>query len=158
MQFIYIKDLVAACLRAMEEPGANGHAFNIANPRAITQAEVIAAFAEPRARSRGDPCAARADLPSGRSPHGPQLYFGFYFDVAPITLIVTKAQRVLGFKPTDFVAGLKGDLPLVPAPPAQARNRLQLRRPPPGPGCSPNRSSRPPRIRRHIPYLGQKHT
>jgi hypothetical protein len=38
---------------------------------------------------------------------GPQLYFGFYFDVAPITQIVTKAQRVLAFKSTDFVTGLK---------------------------------------------------
>ncbi len=108
MQFIYIKDLVAACLRAMEEPGANGHAFNIANPRAITQAEVIAAFAEAAGKK---PVVIRAPRERiyhlGGHPMGPQLYFGFYFDVAPITLIVTKAQRVLGFKPTDFVAGLK---------------------------------------------------
>jgi nucleoside-diphosphate-sugar epimerase len=108
MQFIYIKDLVASCLRAMEEPGANGHAFNIANPRAITQAEVIAAFAEAAGKK---PVVIRAPRERiyhlGGHPMGPQLYFGFYFDVAPITLIVTKAQRVLGFKPTDFVAGLK---------------------------------------------------
>jgi len=38
---------------------------------------------------------------------GPNLYFGFYFDVPPITQIVTKAQRVLAFKPADFLTGLK---------------------------------------------------
>jgi len=43
----------------------------------------------------------------GGHPMGPLLYFGFYFDLPPITQIVTKAQRVLGFRATDFAAGLK---------------------------------------------------
>ena len=30
-----------------------------------------------------------------------------YFDLPPITMVVTKAQRVLHFHPTDFVTGLK---------------------------------------------------
>lgn len=38
---------------------------------------------------------------------GPLFYFGEYFDVPPITQVVTKAQRVLAFKPTDFALGLK---------------------------------------------------
>ena len=108
MQFVYIKDLVTACLRAMEEPAANGHAFNIANSRAITQAEAIAALAEAAGKK---PTVIRVPRERiyhlGGHPMGPQLYFGFYFDVAPITQIVTKAQRVLGFKATDLVAGLK---------------------------------------------------
>jgi hypothetical protein len=37
---------------------------------------------------------------------GPQLYFGYYFDLPPITQVVSKAQRVLGLKPTDFEQGL----------------------------------------------------
>jgi hypothetical protein len=37
----------------------------------------------------------------------PPYYFGAYFDLPPITMLVTKAQRVLGFKPTDFSTGLK---------------------------------------------------
>ena len=108
MQFVYIKDLVTACLRAVEEPSANGHAFNIANPRAITQAEAIAAFAEAAGKKPPVIRIPRERIYHlGGHPMGPQLYFGFYFDVAPITQIVTKAQRVLGFKPTDFLAGLK---------------------------------------------------
>src|ERR1700689_5956597 len=45
MQFIFSKDLVRACLRAVEEPAAAGHAFNIANSRPISQAEAVEAFA-----------------------------------------------------------------------------------------------------------------
>ncbi len=43
----------------------------------------------------------------GGHPMGPQLYFGMYFDMAPITLVITKAQRVLVFRPTAFSEGLK---------------------------------------------------
>jgi hypothetical protein len=38
---------------------------------------------------------------------GPRLYFGEYFDLPPITQVVSKAQRVLGFRPTDFSKALK---------------------------------------------------
>jgi len=44
---------------------------------------------------------------AGGHPMGPKLYFGMYFDIPPITLVTAKAQRVLKFKPTDFVTGLK---------------------------------------------------
>lgn len=37
MQFVYIKDLVKAALRASDEPAAIGHAFNIANSRPISR-------------------------------------------------------------------------------------------------------------------------
>ncbi|MGE5570622.1 MAG: NAD-dependent epimerase/dehydratase family protein [Rhodospirillales bacterium] len=108
MQFVYIKDLVAACLRAIEEPAAVGHAFNVANQRAITQAEAVAAFA---AAAGKKPTIVRVPRDRiyalGGHPMGPQLYFGYYFDLPPITQIVTKAQRVLGLKPTDFLTGLK---------------------------------------------------
>src|SRR5579862_9099289 len=45
MQFVYVKDLVAATLKAMEEPSAVGHAFNIANARPIAQTELVEALA-----------------------------------------------------------------------------------------------------------------
>jgi hypothetical protein len=43
----------------------------------------------------------------GGHPMGPKLYFGFYFDMPPITQVTAKAQRVLKFKPVDFATGLK---------------------------------------------------
>jgi nucleoside-diphosphate-sugar epimerase len=108
MQFVYVKDLVSASIRAAEEPAAVGHAFNVANPRPITQAELVAMFAEvagkhpeiiriPRQRI----------LHAGGHPMGPNLYFGMYYDIPAITQVVTKAQRMLHFKHTDFAEGLK---------------------------------------------------
>ena len=108
MQFVYIKDLVGAYLKVMEERVVLGHAFNIANSRAITQAEAITAFAEAAGKKATVMRIPRERIyQMGGHPMGPQLYFGFYFDVPPVTQIVTKAQRVLGFRPTDFTQGLK---------------------------------------------------
>jgi 2'-hydroxyisoflavone reductase len=108
MQFVYIKDLVTACLRAMDEPNAVGHAFNIANSRAITQGEAVQAFADAAGKKPTFVRVPRERIHVlGGHAMGPNLYFGFYLDVPPITQIVTKAQRVLGFKATDLLSGLK---------------------------------------------------
>ncbi len=108
MQFVFVKDLVRAALRAAEAPNAIGHAFNIANSRALTQAELVEALSvccgKPGvvARVPRDRIAR-----SGGHPSGPRLYFGQGFDLPPITTVISKAQRVLGFKPTPFAEGLR---------------------------------------------------
>jgi nucleoside-diphosphate-sugar epimerase len=107
MQFVYIQDLVKAALRAVEEPAAAGHAFNIANARPVSQTEAVEAFAK---AIRKTPKFVRIPrdyiLRAGGHPMGPKLYFGVYLDMPPITLVTAKAQRVLKFKPTDFATGL----------------------------------------------------
>src|SRR5258708_34814817 len=50
MQFVHVKDLVAACLKVLETPEAVGHAFNVANPRPLTQVEAVEAFAKAAGR------------------------------------------------------------------------------------------------------------
>lgn len=108
MQFVYIKDLVQACLRVIEEPSAVGHAFNIANPRAITQIDAVTAFADVANKKPNFVRLPRERIHhAGGHPMGPRAYFGIYFDLPPITQIVTKAQRVIGLKPIDFHLGLK---------------------------------------------------
>ena len=108
MQFAYIKDLISAALRAVEEPSAIGHAFNIANPRPLTQTELVEILAEVAGKNAETVRISRARiLQAGGHPMGPKLYFGVYFDMPPITQVVTKAQRMLDFHPTDFFAGLK---------------------------------------------------
>ncbi len=108
MQFVYVKDLVGACLKAMEERAAVGHAFNIANLRSVTQTEAVTAFAEAAGKKANFVRVPRERIyHSGGHPVGPLLYFGTYLDLPPITEIVTKAQRVLAFHPTDFAQGLK---------------------------------------------------
>jgi nucleoside-diphosphate-sugar epimerase len=107
MQFAYVKDIVWACLRAMQEPAAVGHAFNIANLRPVTQTEAVDAFAQAAGKKAQFVRVPRTSiLRAGGHPMGPQLYFGYYFDLPPITQVVSKAQRVLGLKPTDFEVGL----------------------------------------------------
>ena len=109
MQFVYIKDLVWACLRVLDVPAAAGHAFNIAHSRPVTQAEVLEAYAAAAGKkeSRVVRIPRERIHRLGGHPMGPQLYFGMYFDLPPITMVIAKAQRVLGLKPTSFSEGLK---------------------------------------------------
>lgn len=108
MQFVYIKDLVSAMLSAMTVPAAVGHAFNIANPRPLTQLELVQAFARAAGKKLSIVRVPRERIiAAGGHPMGPNLYFGVYFDLPAITQVISKAQRVLKFRPTDFEAGLK---------------------------------------------------
>lgn len=109
MQFIHVKDLVELAIRAMELRTTVGHAFNTANPRAITQHELVVHLArvagvkEPQLVSVPRELIQRA----GGQAIGERLYFGSYYDLPAITQIITKAQRMLSFKPVDFEVGLK---------------------------------------------------
>lgn len=108
MQFVHVKDLVGACVRAIDEPGAVGHAFNIANPRPVTQLELVQMLGQVAGKNPEIVRIPRQRiLQMGGHPMGPNLYFGTYFDMPPITQVITKAQRVLKFKPVDFLEGLK---------------------------------------------------
>lgn len=108
MQFVYIKDLVEACVRAATEPAIAGHAFNVANPRPVTQGELVGMLADIAGKT---PQVVRLPreriLQAGGHAMGPNLYFGMYYDMPPITQVITKAQRMLHFHPTDFQTGLK---------------------------------------------------
>jgi nucleoside-diphosphate-sugar epimerase len=108
MQFIYIEDLVRTALKVMVDPAAVGHAFNVANPRPISQCEAVEALAKAAKKPVNFVRIPREYiLRMGGHPMGPRLYFGVYFDMPPITQITAKIQRVLKFKPTDFPTGLK---------------------------------------------------
>lgn len=108
MQFVHVQDLVDACVKSLEEPHAPGHAFNIGNPRPVTQLEVVQMLAQVCGKPLELVRIPRQKiLQAGGHPMGPKLYFGVYFDMPPITEVITKAQRVLKFKPTDFLEGLK---------------------------------------------------
>jgi len=108
MQFVYVNDLVAAMMAALEEPRAVGEAFNIGDSKPLTQVEVVERFAkiagvEPTlVRVPRDVIAA-----NGGSVYEPPFYFGQYFDVAPITENMGKTARVLKVKATPFDSGLK---------------------------------------------------
>jgi len=108
MQFVYVKDLIAAALKAAEDTHAVGHAFNVANLKPITQFDLVNILGDVAGKP---PHIVRIPRPKilqmGGHPMGPNLYFGMYFDMPAITQVINKAQRVLKFQPTDFKEGLK---------------------------------------------------
>lgn len=108
MQFVHVQDLVNVCLQIINMPETVGHAFNVANARALTQVETVEALA---AACGKEPSFVRFPreriLRAGGHPMGPKLYFGMYFDMPAITMVINKAQRMLKFKPIDFGIGLK---------------------------------------------------
>jgi nucleoside-diphosphate-sugar epimerase len=108
MQFVYIKDLVRACMRAMDEPDAEGEAFNVANEKPMTQAEFLQAVVAASGKKANIVRVPRERIAeAGGDPMGQPAYFGVYLDMAPITEVVVKAKRILGFQPTPFETGLK---------------------------------------------------
>ncbi len=108
MQFVYVKDLVAAMVRALTEPGAVGEAFNLANEKPLTQLEVVQALAAAAGKKAEIVRVPREKLLElGGNPVNPPFYFGEYFDMPAITMVVNKARRILGFQPTPFDQGLK---------------------------------------------------
>jgi 2'-hydroxyisoflavone reductase len=108
MQFTYIKDLVAAMVAAMEEPAAVGEAFNIGNTRALSQLEVVRAFARAAGKTPDIVRISRDRImEAGGNPMGEPAYFGIYFDLHPITAVIGKVTRILKVRLTSFDAGLK---------------------------------------------------
>ena len=107
MQFVYVKDLVAAMIRSMSEPGAVGQSFNIANERPVTQLELVNALAR---AAKKKPQIARVPreriIEAGGNPMGEPSYFGIYFDLPPITEAIGKVKRVLKVPITPFDDGL----------------------------------------------------
>jgi 2'-hydroxyisoflavone reductase len=108
MQFVYVHDLAHAMVRALEEPRAVGEAFNIGDPKPLTQFELV----EKLAKVAGvDPTLVRVprDLiaQAGGNPMEEPYYFGEYLDMPPITENIGKVTRVLKMKLTPFDAGLK---------------------------------------------------
>ena len=108
MGWVFVRDVAAACERALEVPDAAGNAFNIAHAEDLTQRTFVealgrAAGIQPElvAKPRQQIHAAGGDVFSGN------LYFGEYLDLPPLTTDIGRAQRVLGFQPTPLDEALR---------------------------------------------------
>ena len=107
MQFIHVKDLVRACMRAIEVDEARGDAFNVANPKPLTQVEFVRELARAAGKKPELIRVPRERIAAaGGNPMGDPMYFGEYLDVPPITENVSKLKRVLGVRLTAFDTGL----------------------------------------------------
>ncbi len=108
MQFVYVHDLVHAMIRSMEEPRAIGEAFNIGDPKPVTQAELVERFGRV---ANIEPVLARVPrdviAQAGGNVMEEPFYFGEYYDLPPITENIGKVTRMLKMKLTPFETGLK---------------------------------------------------
>jgi len=108
MQFVYVNDLVTAMVRAMTEPRAEGEAFNIGDPKPLTQVELVEKLARV---PNVEPVLARIPRDvigqAGGNAMEEPYYFGEYLDLPPISMNIGKVTRVLKMKLTPFEVGLK---------------------------------------------------
>jgi len=108
MQFVYVNDLVEALIRAMSEPRAEGEAFNIGDPRPLTQVEFVEKLAK---AANVEPTLVRIPrdiiAQAGGNAMAEPFYFGEYYDVPPITEHIGKVRRLLKMTLTPYEAGLR---------------------------------------------------
>lgn len=107
MQFVYVHDLVEAMVRSLTMEAAVGEAFNVGNAPVSQMAAVAAMGAVTGAPYQVVTLPRKYLEARGGSAMGPQLYFGHYFDLAPIPMLTEKTPRVLGVTATPFDAGLR---------------------------------------------------
>lgn len=108
MQFVYVDDLVEACLAALENPAAPGRAYNVAHEAPLTQAEAVNAIAAAMGKKATTVRVPRETIErNGGKMIGEPLYFGEVFDLPPITERVERVKRDLNLKLTPFETGLE---------------------------------------------------
>jgi nucleoside-diphosphate-sugar epimerase len=108
MQWIHVQDVARAAVRAGDEPGASGRAYNLANYPPITQIEYVQLLATVAGRHAQLVRIPRQQIERlGGQLFAPPFYFGVYLDV-PLT--VARNDRVrseLGVDLTPFEDGLR---------------------------------------------------
>ena len=108
MQFVYVEDVVTACIKALTNSMAVGLAFNIANDLPTRQVDFVRALAQTANTKAEIVYVTRAVIERNGGAIGQDpLYFGQFLDMLPITLAVDRARRVLGVEPTPFATGLE---------------------------------------------------
>jgi nucleoside-diphosphate-sugar epimerase len=108
MQFAYVSDVVEACFHALEKNTAPGRAFNVAYDKALTQVDVVHAFASAAGREAELVRVPRALIArAGGNAFAEPFYFGEYYDLPPITMVIGRVKRVFNMNLTPFAEGLK---------------------------------------------------
>lgn len=108
MQFVYVHDLVEACVAVLAHPSAPGRAFNVANETPLTQVAAIREFAKALGRPASIVHVPRDIIQrNGGNVFRAPLYFGQYYDLPPITENVERVKRELNLTLTPFESGLQ---------------------------------------------------
>jgi len=103
MQWVFAPDVAEACVRAIEVPEAAGQAFNVGHVEPTTHRSLVEALARAAGEEPALAPVPRSEIQAaGGQLMGDNLYFGEALDLPPLTSVVDKAARVLGFKPTPL--------------------------------------------------------
>jgi nucleoside-diphosphate-sugar epimerase len=107
MQFVFVEDVARAAILAVEKEAAVGRAYNVANPRPITQKEFVEALAQAAGKPAKMVFVPQEKLEAaGGNVFEPPLFFGQYLHLPPITQNTARAKRDLGFEATPLEKGL----------------------------------------------------
>ncbi len=102
------KDVAWALAECLENPAGKGQAFNIADAEPVTHAEFIDLLARVAGRPVEKVFVPREKIrAAGGTAIGASMYFGATLDAeVDFRVSIEKAQRSLGFQPTDPTKGL----------------------------------------------------
>jgi nucleoside-diphosphate-sugar epimerase len=107
IQWVFVRDLADASVRALEVPAAAGEAFNIAHVERLTQRSFVEALGRAARLTPTFVSIPRAAIhAAGGHPFAGNLYFGQFLDIGLLTSLVERAPRMLGVTPTDLDAAL----------------------------------------------------
>jgi nucleoside-diphosphate-sugar epimerase len=107
MQFVFVEDVARAAILSAEKDEAVGRAYNVANPRPVTQKAFVEALAQAAGKTAKMVFLPQEKLEAaGGKVFDPPLFFGQYLHLPPITQNTERAKRDLGFEATPFEKGL----------------------------------------------------
>ncbi len=108
-QWVAAKDVAWSLAECLDNPAAEGQAFNIAEADPVTHAQFVDRIAQVAGRPVEKVAVPRKRIHDlGGSLIGPRMYFGATLDAeVSFSVSIEKARRLLGFRPTDPMEGLR---------------------------------------------------
>jgi nucleoside-diphosphate-sugar epimerase len=107
MQWVQVRDVARAAIRATAVAAANGRAYNLAG-RPVTQVEFVQLLARVAGKAANLVFIPRELLlQKGGSLFNPPYYFGAYLDLPPLTVKTGRAQGDLALELTRLEDGLR---------------------------------------------------
>lgn len=108
MPWVFVDDVAASCVRALEVPAAVGEAFNLGHVEPTTQRTFVEALARVAGVEPELVAVSRAAIAAaGGQLAGDRLYFGEMLDLPPLRSVIEKAPRMLGVSPLPLDEALR---------------------------------------------------
>lgn len=108
MQWVHVRDVARAAVRAGDEDRANGQAYNLASYPPITQIEYLQLLAHIAGRHANLVYIPRQQIERlGGQLFAPPYYFGVYLDIPSIVVRTDRARAALGLDLTPLEDGFR---------------------------------------------------